>query len=347
MISAQTNSKKRKTLRRLVRLRADKILNLAPSEAQTSQKCFLSFDSISIYDDSSAGEALIKNLNFSVVQNEKIAIIGDINTPLSAIFDLLLQFNVEYKGDVYLQNQAMRFLELKSVREQIFFLDKSVPIFNDSVKRNISPVVFNKPIKKTDKKLIDLVDRIFTMFKFDDKEFVQNAMLRVGTDSSLISPYPNIQRANKKEFNKIIKTTKASENLERCEKKKKLLLTRNLKAKEILKLKVDHKKISSRERTSIGMARVFTDKKSLCLLDRIDARFQNFDDLLNFSELMESEMTNSTVMMVCEKASTAEYFDRVLVFENGELIEDGKPGELKDKEGSLFGRMLEREYEVE
>jgi ABC-type multidrug transport system fused ATPase/permease subunit len=50
--------------------------------------------------------------------------------------------------------------------------------------------------------------------------------------------------------------------------------------------------------------------------------------------------------MICDKASTAIYFDRVLVFKQGKLVEDGHPVTLlnqKNGKKSVFSDLISKE----
>ena len=67
----------------------------------------------------------------------------------------------------------------------------------------------------------------------------------------------------------------------------------------------------------------------------------------NFLEKIDdydhSELDISTVLMICDKVCTSFYFDRVLVFSNGRLVEDGNPVEMQTKTGSIYNQMLCKE----
>lgn len=54
----------------------------------------------------------------------------------------------------------------------------------------------------------------------------------------------------------------------------------------------------------------------------------------------------ATLLAVVHDVSECEDFDRVLVLENGRLVEDGSPRKLRDREGSRYRRLLEAEREL-
>jgi ATP-binding cassette subfamily B protein len=55
---------------------------------------------------------------------------------------------------------------------------------------------------------------------------------------------------------------------------------------------------------------------------------------------------DATLLAITHDVSECEGFDRVLVLENGRLVEDGSPAELSRREGSRFARLLEVEREL-
>jgi len=63
--------------------------------------------------------------------------------------------------------------------------------------------------------------------------------------------------------------------------------------------------------------------------------------------LARDRWRNATVLVVTHDVSECEGFDRVLVLENGRLVEDGVPAELRKREGSRLRRLLDVERELE
>lgn len=141
--------------------------------------------------------------------------------------------------------------------------------------------------------------------------------------------------------------------------------------------------LSAKEKTAVGMCRLFIEgaQKNLVLIDQIDSRLdqegvENFGEMIasrensflraknngasilsegrsstqmerEMSSFQESQLPTSTVLMICDKASTAIYFDRVLVFKQGKLVEDGHPMTLlspgKNGKKSAFGELIAKE----
>jgi ABC-type multidrug transport system fused ATPase/permease subunit len=279
---------------RKTRMLAQKELNLSTLTSRNEE--IIRLKNVQIRDDE---KIKIKDLSLNIYNEEKVAIISDSNTPTSAIFHLLLQFNLETSGFVYLNGQIITSIKLTSLRNQFFYLDKTIPLFSSTLRQNIHP---SYPETLRSDQILTTFD-ILQKFGFND---------------------PNLSEMG-------------------------------------LGAQIDPDTLSPDERTAIGMARLFMDKKKVCLLDRVDARF-DLEGILQFGRMMQEELQESTVLMVCERICTAEYFDRVVVFENGEIVADGDPDSLKmdveveevGRDGevvkvrrkSKFMKMLEKEREV-
>jgi ABC-type multidrug transport system fused ATPase/permease subunit len=50
-------------------------------------------------------------------------------------------------------------------------------------------------------------------------------------------------------------------------------------------------------------------------------------------------MKNRTSIVIAHRLSTVEKCDRILVLENGSLVEEGAFTELKNKEGGIFAQL--------
>lgn len=235
--------------------------------SSNNSKEIIKFNGVSIFDDIT-NEPVLKKLTFSINKGEKVGILSDKTTPVSAIFDFLLQFNLKSEGETYINNDKIETIELKSLRSQIFYLSKKIPIFNTTLKKNIHPSF---------PKTLNTEQYLFTLDILQKFNFENNHLSDLG-----------------------------------------------------LNLQLNSSSVSPDERTAIGMARLILEKKKICLLDRVDVRFDN-NGIYNFSGLLKEELSDSSVIMICERASTIlECFDRVLIFEKGELVEVGNPKELNE-----------------
>ena len=104
--------------------------------------------------------------------------------------------------------------------------------------------------------------------------------------------------------------------------------------------------VSGGEGQRVRLGRAFLRKGVRLAL--LDEPFRGLDrgargDLLQRARRL---WKGATLLAITHDVSECEGFDRVLVLENGKLIEDGAPAELSRREGSRFRRLLEVEREL-
>ena len=96
--------------------------------------------------------------------------------------------------------------------------------------------------------------------------------------------------------------------------------------------------LSGGERQRISIARAILKDAPIVLLDEATASL----DVENESKIQESIselVQNKTVIIIAHRMRTIANADKVVVLQNGQVVETGSPAELKAK-GGLFGKML-------
>ncbi|MBP5439968.1 MAG: ABC transporter ATP-binding protein [Fibrobacter sp.] len=96
--------------------------------------------------------------------------------------------------------------------------------------------------------------------------------------------------------------------------------------------------LSGGERQRISIARAILKDAPIVLLDEATASL----DVENESKIQQSIselVQNKTVIIIAHRMRTIANADKVVVLQNGQVIETGSPAELKAK-GGLFGKML-------
>jgi ATP-binding cassette subfamily B protein len=96
-------------------------------------------------------------------------------------------------------------------------------------------------------------------------------------------------------------------------------------------------KLSGGQRQRIGIARAFLKDSPIIVLDEATSALDTESEMEIQRSIVEL-MHDRTVIAVAHRLSTLSNFDRVIVVERGQIVEDGKPAELR-KKGNLFDRM--------
>ncbi|TWB71857.1 ATP-binding cassette subfamily B protein [Nitrospirillum amazonense] len=96
-------------------------------------------------------------------------------------------------------------------------------------------------------------------------------------------------------------------------------------------------KLSGGQRQRIGIARAFLKNSPILILDEATSALDTESELKIQRSLVEL-MAGRTVIAVAHRLSTVAAFDRILVMEDGRIVEDGSAADLRRRNG-LFARM--------
>jgi len=100
------------------------------------------FKNISLkYDEKVA----LKNINLIAKKGEKIALVGDSGGGKSSLVNLILRFYDPFSGEILFDNENIKNLTFKSLRDSISIVTQRVYIFNDTIANNIA---FGHPFNK-------------------------------------------------------------------------------------------------------------------------------------------------------------------------------------------------------
>ncbi|MBF7070923.1 ABC transporter ATP-binding protein [Aliarcobacter butzleri] len=86
------------------------------------------------YDDFVA----LKNINLDAKKGETVALVGDSGGGKSSLINLIVRFYDTTNGEILINNNSIKDLDLKSLRENISIVTQRVYIFNDTIAANIA-----------------------------------------------------------------------------------------------------------------------------------------------------------------------------------------------------------------
>lgn len=96
-------------------------------------------------------------------------------------------------------------------------------------------------------------------------------------------------------------------------------------------------KLSGGQRQRIGIARALLKDAPIVVLDEATSSLDSASEL-EIQRALEVLMRGRTVLAIAHRLSTVAKFDRVVVLQQGRIVEDGSPAELRRRHGS-FDRM--------
>lgn len=101
-------------------------------------------------------------------------------------------------------------------------------------------------------------------------------------------------------------------------------------------------KLSGGERQRVALARAFLADTPVLVLDEATSSLDSESEAL-IQEAMERLMAGRTSIVIAHRLSTVRMLDRILVFEHGRIIEEGRHEELVQREGGTYKRLFERQ----
>jgi ATP-binding cassette subfamily B multidrug efflux pump len=244
---------------------------ISPSVAKQNIKGLIAFDNVSfIYPDT--GIQALKNVSFTVEPGEMVAIIGRTGSGKSTIANLIMRMYDCTGGDLLIDGQSVKSLNLEGYRSQIGFVPQEVFLFSDTIANNIA---FSA----------DVLD-----------------MPKVEQAAKDAAVYTNIM-----ELEKGFET---------------LIGERGIT-------------LSGGQKQRVSIARAIVKQPQILIFDdclsAVDTKTE--EEILNN---LGRNMLGKTSILISHRISTIKNADKILVMDNGEIIEHGTHQYLMDKKGIYF-----------
>jgi ATP-binding cassette, subfamily B, bacterial len=101
-------------------------------------------------------------------------------------------------------------------------------------------------------------------------------------------------------------------------------------------------KLSGGERQRVALARAFLANAPVLVLDEATSSLDSESEAL-IQEAMERLIAGRTAIVIAHRLATVRMLDRILVFETGEVVEEGRHDELVRKTGGVYRRLFEKQ----
>ena len=101
-------------------------------------------------------------------------------------------------------------------------------------------------------------------------------------------------------------------------------------------------KLSGGERQRVALARAFLADTPVLVLDEATSSLDSESEAL-IQEAMGRLMAGRTSIVIAHRLSTVRMLDRILVFDSGRVVEEGKHEELVRREGGTYRGLFERQ----
>lgn len=99
-------------------------------------------------------------------------------------------------------------------------------------------------------------------------------------------------------------------------------------------------RLSGGERQRVGIARAVCQNPEILILDEATANLDSITEKQIHSNLLE-HLGSKTMIIIAHRLSTLRSVDRIIVMENGEIVETGQPEDLLKQKNSKFKQLWE------
>ncbi len=205
---------------------------------------------------------------------ELISIVGSSGSGKSTLMNLLLRIFEINAGNIFIDGQNLRDVNLASLRQNIAIIPQDAGLFlNRTIAENIAYGVYNEINEH------NIKDIMIAARQAQAHDFI--VMLAKGYHTSLFAMGQNLSVGQKQR---------------------------------------------------IAIARGFLRKASIFIFDEATSALDN-NTQSNIHEDLFALTKNKTTIMIDHRLHTTQYADKILVFNNGNLVQSGKHSELAGKEG--------------
>ncbi len=219
--------------------------------------------------------SIIKDFNLSINKGETIALVGQSGGGKSTITKLINRFYDVNQGSIYMDNEDIRNIKKKDLRNLIGTVNQESILFNDSVYNNLTIGKQNA-----------------------SQQEVINAC-KIANAHDFISKLPDQYHSNIGEGGN---------------------------------------KLSGGQKQRLSIARAILKNPPIIILDEATSALDTESEKL-VQDALHKMMSNRTSIIVAHRLSTIQNADKILVIENGSIVEQGKHLELLEKNG-VYKRLI-------
>ena len=97
-------------------------------------------------------------------------------------------------------------------------------------------------------------------------------------------------------------------------------------------------KLSGGERQRVAIARAILKNAPILILDEATSSLDSHSEML-IQDALSTLMAGKTTMVIAHRLSTIQKMDRIIVIDNGRIIEEGSHNQLLQKEDSLYKKL--------
>ncbi|CDW80084.1 abc transporter family protein [Stylonychia lemnae] len=290
---------------------------------------------------------VLKGLNLKIRPNETVALVGESGCGKSTTVSLLLRFYDPDLGSITIDGIDIKQYNLRSLRQTMGLVMQEPTLFNYSIQENIlygNLSAKNSEIREA-AQVANALEFIESqqILQFDEsceglfKEFKNRfeTIVKVIGEKEYASMMVDLQSLVKDEIKKgQFKAVEGDIDTRQQQELFDIQLSQGFK----IDCGLRGSKLSGGQKQRIAIARAIIRKPRILILDEATSALDE-ESQKKVQIALDNIMIERTSIVIAHRLSTVEKCDRVVVLESGNLVEEGKFQELKNKEGGYFAQL--------
>lgn len=292
-------------------------------------------------------EWVFKGLNLKIHPNESVAVVGESGSGKSTLVNLVLRFYDPDQGEVLIDGINAKNYNLRQLRQRMGLVMQEPTLFNYTIAENI---LYGKSEASNEE--IEEAARVANAL-----EFIQSQELNMSNEDSpqvLWNAYVTkqdtiISKIGQEKYDanlKVLVLLKKKEALEgkfqsiKGEMDERDVNTRGKTLDHGFEIDCGIKggKLSGGQKQRIAIARAVVRKPNILILDEATSALDE-ESQRKVQLALDNIMVNRTSIVIAHRLTTVEKCTRIVVIEDGKVVEEGKFNDLKNQDGGFFANL--------
>lgn len=250
--------------------------------------------------------SVLQGVSFDIKPRERVGLVGRTGSGKSTLATALLRFVEPVEGHIVIDGIDISTIGLYDLRSRVTFIQQDSVLFSGTIRENLDP--FNE---YSDEACLDVLRRVHLIDPSPSS--TRPASIRNSDESTTFAVASSASSVTGTETNK----------------------TGAIKLDSVVTSSGSN--FSHGQRQLIALARALLRKTTVIIMDEATSSI-DFETDNKIQLALREEFASSCVITIAHRLQTIIDYDRVIVMENGKIVENGSPAELmSNTDGNFYG----------
>ncbi|KAL2855667.1 hypothetical protein BJX68DRAFT_264021 [Aspergillus pseudodeflectus] len=273
---------------------------------------------------------VLKEVTFTVENNQRVGVVGRTGAGKSSLTLALFRFLESRRGRILIDGLDISMLKLHELRSRLAIIPQDPVLFSGTVRSNLDP--FNQ---HSDLELYNALERVH-LLHFEDTSTLAS--------SSATTPGSQTPPQTDPLSTSATLTTSSTNTTTTTPARKPHLITGPFTLSTPITTAGSN--LSQGQRQLLSLARAILKHPKIMVLDEATSAVDmETDALIQQSIREEFGRGDSSLLVIAHRLSTIADFDKILVMDEGRVVEFGSPRELMEVRNGVFRNLVEKSGE--